>query len=181
MNTKKKLDYKHYEEVITDSYNYKEYQDDHLIVWRNAAIRNCDILSATIGDNVYCKDSEIGNGVLLNRDVKLIGCSISDMTQVGFSTKLFYTDVGKYCSISWDSNIGGPEHHSHAVTTYAFSTEKDLYSEKQLRIGNDVWIGAGVTILRGLTVGDGAIIAAGAVVITDVEPYEVVGGYRQDI
>ncbi len=45
-------------------------------------------------------------------------------------------------------------------------------------IGNDVWIGANVLIRRGITVGDGAIIGAGAIVLSDVPPYDVVGGVR---
>lgn len=43
-------------------------------------------------------------------------------------------------------------------------------------MGNDVWIGANSTILSGITVGDGAIIAANSNVVTDVEPYTIVGG-----
>ncbi|TCZ59838.1 CatB-related O-acetyltransferase [Roseicella aquatilis] len=45
-----------------------------------------------------------------------------------------------------------------------------------IRIGNDVWIGESVYVRRGVTVGDGAIIASRSVVVSDIEPYMIVGG-----
>lgn len=43
-------------------------------------------------------------------------------------------------------------------------------------IEDDVVIGANAVVLEGVRVGRGAVVAAGAIVISDVEPYTVVGG-----
>ena len=43
-------------------------------------------------------------------------------------------------------------------------------------MGNYVWIGDHVFIKHGVTIGDYAIIGANSVVITDVQPFEIVGG-----
>jgi tetrahydrodipicolinate N-acetyltransferase len=43
-------------------------------------------------------------------------------------------------------------------------------------IEDDVVIGANAVVLEGVRVGKGAVVAAGAIVISDVEPYTVVGG-----
>ena len=47
---------------------------------------------------------------------------------------------------------------------------------KPIIIGDGCWIGANATIIGGVTIGEGAVVAAGAVVVTDVEPYTLVGG-----
>ncbi|MEL7205445.1 MAG: CatB-related O-acetyltransferase [Pseudomonadota bacterium] len=43
-------------------------------------------------------------------------------------------------------------------------------------VGNDVWIGSGATLMSGVSIGNGAVIAANAHVVSDVEPYAIVGG-----
>jgi galactoside O-acetyltransferase len=43
-------------------------------------------------------------------------------------------------------------------------------------VERDVWLGANVTVAGGVRIGQGAVVAAGAVVVTDVEPYTIVGG-----
>lgn len=54
---------------------------------------------------------------------------------------------------------------------------KQVWKEYRLtKIGNDVWIGAGAIIKSGVAISDGAIVATGSVVVTDVAPYEIVGG-----
>ena len=51
-----------------------------------------------------------------------------------------------------------------------------IYSNGNIKIGNDVWIGAKAIILSGTTIGDGSIVAAGSVVSGKIEPYTIVGG-----
>ena len=63
--------------------------------------------------------------------------------------------VGNYCSIAGNVNI---------------------ILKKDVTIGNDVWIGGSVTIMSGVTIGDGCIILNNSTVITDIEPYSIVGG-----
>ena len=43
-------------------------------------------------------------------------------------------------------------------------------------IGAGAWVAAHARILPGTTIGEGAVVAAGAVVVSDVEPWTVVGG-----
>ncbi len=45
-----------------------------------------------------------------------------------------------------------------------------------IEIGDYAWICTGATICQNVKIGEGAVVAAGAVVISDVEPYTVVGG-----
>ena len=100
--------------------------------------------------------------------------------------------VGKYSSIGPDVTIiFGGNHRQDWVTTSPlpadtfqayekFPNAKNItdyiYSNGNIKIGNDVWIGAKAIILSGTTIGDGSIIAAGSVVSGKIEPYTIVGG-----
>jgi len=118
---------------------------------------------------------------------------------------VYATNIGRYCSIARDINIGQTDHPidwlstspTHFRSAFRIRTGsefeyRELYEQDrpspeleraahlQVRrtttIGNDVWIGHGAILIGGVTVGDGAIIAAGAVVTRDVDPYTIVGG-----
>lgn len=98
------------------------------------------------------------------------------------------TQIGRYCSIATNVQIGPDEHPVNWLSTSPFQYTKDTlfknnvelqYNDNKRRktiIGNDVWIGANVVIKKGIVVGDGAIVAAGSVVVKDVPPYAIVGG-----
>lgn len=45
-----------------------------------------------------------------------------------------------------------------------------------IAIGSNAWIAARAIVMPGRKVGDGAVVAAGAVVVSDVEPWTIVGG-----
>ena len=162
--------------MITNSTDYEDYCSDTLRIWKNVSVFSSYIRSATVADNVYVKDSRLGQQILLNKDVRVLGCDIGDMTQIGFASKLFYTSIGKYCSISWDVSIGGPDHRFDNVTSYTWGTVEELCRNTECHIGNDVWIGYDAVIMAGVKIGDGAIIGTRAVVTKDVEPYSIVGG-----
>jgi acetyltransferase-like isoleucine patch superfamily enzyme len=103
-------------------------------------------------------------------------------------SKINHASIGRFCCIAPEVIIGGGRHPSGWLSTHPvfFSTrnqsgrsfvKQSYYEEIQpVTIGNDVWIGTRSIILDGITVGDGAIIAAGSVVVSDVEPYSIVGG-----
>lgn len=110
------------------------------------------------------------------------------------NARIVHADIGAFCSIGPDVNIGGLGNHpSKWISTHPvfYSTlmqsgktfaVRDLFEElKPNKIGNDVWIGARALILDGILIGDGAIIAAGAVVNKDVPPYAVMGGVPASI
>lgn len=96
--------------------------------------------------------------------------------------------IGKFCMIASDAKfiMNGANHLSNAISTYPFSIfgngwenamEGKAYPNKgNIEIGNDVWIGYNATIMAGVKIGDGAIIATNATVVSDVEPYTIVGG-----
>jgi acetyltransferase-like isoleucine patch superfamily enzyme len=106
------------------------------------------------------------------------------------------TIVGRYCSLSWNIRVPGPNHPTQFLTTSPIIYDKDFrlmklfetdagepFTAQQsspqkagVRIGHDVWIGQDVSIMRGITIGNGAVVAASAVVTRDVAPYEIVGG-----
>lgn len=96
--------------------------------------------------------------------------------------------IGKFCSIA--SNVQvilGGGHKTFACTTYPFAQIPTLASPRGNRdghpvdsgdilIGNDVWIGLNTTIMGGVRIGNGAVVAANSHVVSDVLPYEIVGG-----
>lgn len=45
-----------------------------------------------------------------------------------------------------------------------------------IQVHDDAWIGAGAIILPGVTLGRCSAVSAGSVVVSDVPPYQVVGG-----
>ena len=96
--------------------------------------------------------------------------------------------IGKFCMIASDAKfiMNGANHLSNAISTYPFAVfgngwesamEGKTYPNKgNIEIGNDVWIGYNATIMAGVKIGDGAIIATNSTVVSDVEPYTIVGG-----
>lgn len=96
--------------------------------------------------------------------------------------------IGKFCMIASDVEfiMNGANHLSNAISTYPFAVfgngwenamEGKAYPNKgNIEIGNDVWIGYNATIMAGVKIGDGAIIATNSTVVSDVEPYTIVGG-----
>ena len=133
------------------------------------------VLSSVIGE--YC-DIEKRN--LLRNAV------IGDMTYTGAETSIMWAEIGKYCCISRQVDIGGNEHNYNAASmmpTYRLRNRLGgklarHHDEPKIIVGNDVWIGQGVSIVRkeGLTIGDGAVIGSGAVVTKSVPPYAIVAG-----
>jgi virginiamycin A acetyltransferase len=96
--------------------------------------------------------------------------------------------IGKFCMIASGVSfiMNGANHLTDAISTYPFAIfgngwedamENKAYPNKgDTVIGNDVWIGHNATIMAGVEIGDGAIIATNATVVSDVEPYSIVGG-----
>lgn len=134
------------------------------------------------------------NNVKKGRCVKIYtGCdivntTIGDFTYLGLDTKVFNTNIGKFCSISNKVIIGSAEHPTNWVSTsptfenvknsgsnFRFANE-ELPPIKITNIGNDVWIGEGAMIKQGVTIGNGAVIGAMAMVTKDVPAYSIVAG-----
>ncbi len=97
--------------------------------------------------------------------------------------------IGRFCAIAKDVKfiMNGANHKISGFSTYPFSIfgngwerimpqPGDLPFKGDTVVGNDVWIGYDSLIMPGVKIGDGAIIASRSVVVSDVEPYAVVGG-----
>lgn len=138
---------------------------------------------------IYDSDTQISDKSRIQRFVIMRDSKIGDYSYIGYSSNLYRTTIGKFCSISKHVSIGLTHHPTNFLSTSpVFFTEynatgvrwieKDAYDDrpKPVTIGNDVWIAMNVTIMGGVTVGDGAIIAAHSVVTKDVPPYAIVGG-----
>lgn len=130
-------------------------------------------------------------------------CSVNAFSYL-CSGNIYNTDIGRYCSIARDVNIGQENYPMDWISTsliqyqnlswgdtsqFLFSDElsRDDLSEMrkcsvnsikkpQTVIGNDVWVGHKVIIMPGVKIGDGAIIGAGSVATKDVPPYAIVAG-----
>lgn len=96
--------------------------------------------------------------------------------------------VGNFCSIAGGVSIYlGGNHRHDWVTTYPFGhihqNTFDSYNgaghpstKGDVIIGNDVWIGANAIIMSGVTLGDGVVVANNSHVVSNAEPYSLVGG-----
>lgn len=127
---------------------------------------------------------------------KLLNCKLGYASYIGNDCKFYFTEIGRYCSISNDVSVVAGRHPTdtfvsthpdfysvlhnkqmkvHYVKNQKFDEYKFQNAEKStlVHIGNDVWIGEGVKIMEGITVGDGAIIGAGTIVTKDIPPYSI--------
>ena len=111
----------------------------------------------SIGDHSYIgkevsiqANAEIGSYVLIADRVALVGRHDHDFRAVGVPVRF-----GRW--------IGG--HDADA-----------LHKAETVVVEDDVWLGFGCILLTGVRIGHGAIVAAGSVVVSDVEPYSIVGG-----
>lgn len=97
--------------------------------------------------------------------------------------------IGKFCAIARGVKfiMNGANHKISGISTYPFQIfgngwekvmpdMKDLPYKGDTFIGNDVWIGFDSLIMPGVSIGNGSIISSRSVVVSDVEPYTIVGG-----
>lgn len=141
----------------TNSFDYVDKTTDDIQVWRNVRIIDTNVSQAIFADGSYCKGSSLGKDVLLNRGSLILNSVIGDKSQIGFNTKVLHAEIGKYCSISWDCSIGGPNHNMKTLSTFNMR-HQNHYKDNSCIIGNDVWMGSGAIMLRGISVGDGAVV-----------------------
>lgn len=83
--------------------------------------------------------------------------------------------IGKHCAIGRYVHITSKTHDNRRPTTDENYSDI-LHKEADVSIGSYVWIGDQAIILPGVRISDHAIIGAQSVVVSDVRPFEVVGG-----
>ena len=157
---------------------------ENVRIFHGARITKSSIGShCVIGDESRILKSILHEKVEIARRNNIQSSRIGVGSHTGENTVILASDVGKFCTISWNVTIGGGNHYlkNLALTRMSRIFDDEVlipneFYEENLHIGNDVWIAAGVNVLRGITIGNGAVCAAGAVVTKDVPPYAIVAG-----
>jgi len=137
----------------------------------------------------FDKDSILSTKSAVTRFCTIRNSVIGDYSYVGPSSNFVNVDIGKFCSISKNVNIGAYLHPTdHLSSSPIFFRDKNgtgtswvqgiHYDDypKKVYCGHDVWIGMNTTIMGGVKIGNGAIIAAHSVITKDVPDYAIVGG-----
>nr|WP_214710814.1 DapH/DapD/GlmU-related protein [Exiguobacterium sp. s55] len=162
--------------------------DNSAKVYKNSKIKNSKIMmNASIGDNSIVKNSNLSRSVSIHRNNYIDSTVIGDHSYTGMNTIIMHSEIGKFCSVSWNVTVGPSEHDYSKLTTHSFlyTTDSVLNNHELIEynrfnrhceIGNDVWIGCNSVVLRGVEIGTGAVIGANSVVTKDVPPYAIVVG-----
>ena len=153
-------------------------------LYSRVLIRNsCIDENCLIADDAVVDASNLAEHVEVDRQCYIQNVNIGYGSYIRKNSIVKFTNIGKYCSISWNVSIGGTNHDYACASTYTAYWWKRVFDVTILakditpvKIGNDVWIGSGANILSGNKVGDGAVIGAGSIVTKDVEPYTIVAG-----
>lgn len=132
-------------------------------------------------------DSNIAKSASIAAGSHVVNSTMGKNSFCGYDCIIINTDIGAYCSIASNCEIGGASHPISWVSTSPVFTEnkdqiKKKYSyhkyeyNKSTKIGNDVWIGSKSLIKAGVNIGDGVVIGMGSVVTKDIPPYEIWAG-----
>lgn len=133
------------------------------------------------------KNSYIDKTSSIASGSQVINSSMNKHSFCGYDCIIVDTEIGSFCSISDNCEIGRSGHTIDWVSTSpVFNKNKDQIKKKyslhefndnkKTIIGNDVWIGSRCLIKSGVKIGDGAVIGMGSVVTKDIPPYEIWGG-----
>jgi acetyltransferase-like isoleucine patch superfamily enzyme len=136
-----------------------------------------------------CKTSKVSYKTVLFDNVTLNHSVIGDYTYVQKNSNIYNAEIGNYCSIASNVQIGlgfhplnflstSPIFYDNSQPLPEFFTNTQLESDalSKIIIGSDVWIGYSSIIKSGISIGVGSVIGAGSVVTRDVPPYSIVVG-----
>lgn len=139
--------------------------------------------SSIDSNSILFEHTTIGTDTILNNT------KMKSYSYIGNNCLIQFTEIGKFCSIGSNIQIGLGVHPLNYLTTSPVFYKKnnpigsslvnqDLFFEeyKITTINDDVWIGNGVIIPGGIKIGQGSVIASGCVVTKDVPPYAIVAG-----
>ncbi|HIF9110440.1 TPA: CatB-related O-acetyltransferase [Photobacterium damselae] len=141
----------------------------------------------------YSDNTLFSDYVKLHGNTHIINSTVGRYSYLSGS-KVGYCDIGAFCSIGPNTQIGGlGTHPTNMISTHPvfysnkgqcganFTKECHFEEITRTNVGNDVWIGANVLVLDGVNIGDGVIIAAGAIVTRDIPDYAIVAGVPAEI
>jgi acetyltransferase-like isoleucine patch superfamily enzyme len=132
--------------------------------------------------------SSLGKYIVLFQNAAIVDSSIGDFTFIQKESVINHADVGRFCSIAKNVNIGLGQHPTSHVSSHpafysstqpiakTFSRADRFKPFRRTEVGHDVWIGQNALLMDGIKVKNGAIVAAGAVVTKDVPAYALVAG-----
>ena len=133
------------------------------------------------------KNSNISKTAKVCSGSHILWTSIGKYSYVGNFSTVINSEIGCFCSIADNCQIGLMSHPLDWVSTspVMYSGKNCLkknFSDKKYNdtvhtvIENDVWIGDGAKIKAGLKISNGAVIGMGSVVTKNVGPYEIWAG-----
>jgi len=135
-----------------------------------------------IKDSSIDKTSSIGSGS------HFVFSKMDRHSFCGYDCTIVNTNIGSFCSIAGNCEIGGASHTVDWVSTSpVFNENRDQIKKKYSYhsydctpyttiIGNDVWIGSRCSIKSGVKIGDGSVVGMGSVVTKDIPPYQIWAG-----
>jgi acetyltransferase-like isoleucine patch superfamily enzyme len=149
----------------------RQLKKEGIILAKNTRIVKGAILEPPL--RIYCQ--------LITGDVK-----IGKYSYIGAGGEINNAEIGRFCSIATNVNIGASSHPLHWLSTHPFQYDSNLFKtpnfpgnypkDAKAVIGNDVWIGSGVIVKSGIIIGDGAVIGAGSIVTRSIPAYAVAVG-----
>ena len=162
----------------------------NVCVYKNAEVKNSNLADyVSIGDSSIIINTNLSGNNSINRRNYILNSDIGKFVYTGINSIIRRAVIGKFCSISWNVDIGGGDHPKDKTTTFLLERfdqldkNPNIYLKKNINnikskciIGNDVWIASNAVIIKNVKIGNGSIIGAGAVVTKDVEPYSIVAG-----
>ena len=135
--------------------------------------------------------SDIANTAKIHRFAKLVSTKLSEHSYIGVSSWATCCDIGPYCSIGANVNMGLTLHTLDTISsspifqlkqnaTGVSWTDRDyarnILDTPRTVLEADVWVGSNAIIMSGVKLHTGCVVGAGAVVTKDVPPYAIVAG-----
>lgn len=153
-------------------------------------IRN--ILKHNISSIAYVDEySTVAQTAKVHRFAKLTNTQLGEHSYIGVGSWATCCDIGAYCSIGANVNMGLTLHTMDTISTSPIFqlkrnatgvswTDRD-YAPNTLdtpitSLETDVWVGSNAIIMSGIKLHTGCVVGAGAVVTKDVPPYAIVAG-----
>ena len=135
--------------------------------------------------------SIVAHTAKVHRFAKLVSTKLGEHSYIAVGSWTTCCDIGPYCSIGANTNIGLSLHTLDSVSsspifqlklnaTGVSWTDRD-YAPNTLdtprtKLEADVWVGSNAMVMPGITLHTGCAVGAGAVVTRDVPPYAIVAG-----
>lgn len=135
--------------------------------------------------------SHVASTAKVHRLAKLTNTKLGEHSYIGVGSWTTCCDIGPYCSIGANANIGltlhtldtissSPifqlKHNATGVSWTECDYAPNTLETPRTTLEADVWIGSDAIIMSGVVLHTGCVVGAGAVVTHDVPPYAIVVG-----